>query len=105
MNELEKQFNENALVLFQELAENTKLKKQYEEKEKAVKEELSDLMEEYAIKSIDNQYVKITRVAGSASTTVDLKTFKEKEPKEYDELVRDYPKTTVKKPYLTFKVK
>lgn len=61
-------------------------------------------MDAYDIKSIDNQYIKITRVNGSTSTSIDLKALEKEEPELYAELLKDYPKVTNRKPYLTFKV-
>lgn len=98
-------FEQQHIQLFKKIADITKAKKQLEEHETKVKQELEEAMNAYDIKSIDNQFIKITRVKESTSTTVDLKALKEKEPKLYDELLEDYPKTTSKKSYLTFKAK
>lgn len=98
-------FQEQHMQVFKQLADLTKTKKQLEDQEKKVKEELEAAMDRYDIKSIDNQFLKITRVNGSTSTSVDLKVLEEKEPKLYKELLEDYPKVTNKKAYLTFKVK
>lgn len=98
-------FEKQHLQLFKKIADISKAKKQLEEQEAKVKQELEEAMNAYDIKSIDNQFIKITRVKESTSTTVDLKALKEKEPKLYDELLEDYPKTTSKKAYLTFKAK
>lgn len=103
-NELEI-FEQQHLQIFKELSEITKQKKQLEDAEKRFKEQLEKAMDQYDIKSIDNHFVKITRVNGSTSTSVDLKAMQEKEPKLYGELLEDYPKVTTKKSYLTFKVK
>lgn len=98
-------FQEQHMQVFKQLADLTKSKKQLEEQEKKVKEDLEAAMDQFDIKSIDNQFLKITRVNGSTSTSVDLKVLEEKEPKLYKELLEDYPKVTNKKAYLTFKVK
>lgn len=98
-------FQEQHMQVFKQLAEVTKTKKQMEDQEKKFKEELEKAMDQYDIKSIDNQFLKITRVNGSTTTSVDLKKLGEKEPKLYEELIGDYPKVTNKKSYLTFKVK
>lgn len=98
-------FEQQHMQVFKQLADITKTKKQLEEQEKKVKEDLEKAMDQYDIKSIDNHFVKITRVNGSTSTSVDLKAMQEKEPKLYGELLEDYPKVTNKKSYLTFKVK
>lgn len=98
-------FEQQHMQVFKQLADITKTKKQLEEQEKKVKEDLEKAMDAYDIKSIDNQFLKINRVNGSTSTSIDLKALKEKEPKLYGELLEDYPKVTNKKSYLTFKVK
>ena len=98
-------FENQHLQVFKQLAEVTKIKKQLEDQEKKIKEDLEKAMDFYEIKSFENQYIKITRVNGSTSTTVDLKEMQKEEPKLYAELLEDYPKVTTRKPYLTFKVK
>lgn len=98
-------FEQQHMQVFKQLADITKTKKQIEDQEKKVKADLEKAMDAYDIKSIDNQFLKITRVNGSTSTSIDLKALEEKEPKLYGELLEDYPKVTTKKSYLTFKVK
>ena len=65
------------------------------------------IRDRYGIKSLDNQFVKIIRVAGSeGSQTVDLDKMKEAEPELFAELLADYPKTTgAKKASIRFDVK
>lgn len=98
-------FEQQYMQVFKQLVDITKTKKQLEEQEKKVKEDIEKAMDAYDIKSIDNQFLKITRVNGSTSTSIDLKALEEKEPKLYGELLEDYPKVTNRKSYLTFKVK
>lgn len=98
-------FEQQHMQVFKQLADITKTKKQLEDQEKKVKADIEKAMDANDIKSIDNQFLKITRVNGSTSTSVDLKAMQEKEPKLYGELLEDYPKVTNKKSYLTFKVK
>lgn len=98
-------FEQQHIQVFKQLADITKQKKLIEEQEKKVKADLEKAMDAYDIKSIDNQYIKITRVNGSTSTSIDMKALEEKEPKLYAELLEDYPKVSTKKSYLTFKVK
>ena len=100
-----KLFEQQHIQVFKQIADITKAKKQLEDQEKKVKLDLEEAMDQYGITSIDNQFLKITSVNGSTSTTIDLKSLKEQEPTLYKELLEDYPKTSVKKPYLTFKVK
>lgn len=98
-------FEQQHMQVFQQLADITKQKKLIEDQEKKVKAELEKAIDAYGIKSIDNRFLKITRVNGSTSTSIDLKALEKEEPKLYAELLEDYPKVTNRKAYLTFKVK
>lgn len=98
-------FEQQHMQVFQQLADITKQKKLIEDQEKKVKADLEKAMDAYGIKSIDNRFLKITRVNGSTSTSIDLKALEKEEPKLYAELLEDYPKVTNRKAYLTFKVK
>lgn len=98
-------FENQHLMVFKQLAEVTKTKKQLEDQEKKIKADLEKAMDIYEIKSFENQYIKITRVNGSTSTSIDLKALGKEEPELYAELLEDYPKVTNRKSYLTFKVK
>nr|DAJ27866.1 MAG TPA: hypothetical protein [Caudoviricetes sp.] len=100
-----KKFENNNLVLFKALQSIVKQKKELEEQERSIKENLEIQMKKFDVKSLDNDYIKITSVSGSVSETIDLKTLEEKENELYKELLKDYPKTTVKKSYISFKVK
>lgn len=79
----------------------TQLKKQQDE----IKAELLKAMEDHNIKSIDNDILKITLVAASESTSVDLKEFAKQEPVDYAQLLEDYPKITKRSSSLRIKVK
>lgn len=104
MNELT-EFEQANLVLMTKLAQSEQLVREVKEMQEGYKRELKDAMEKYNIKSIDNDLVKVTVVPESQSTTVDLKTFKEKEPDEYDALLADYPKVVKRSSYVRIKVK
>lgn len=96
MNSLEK-FNNEGLALMQGVANVLKQKKEIEAQEKKLKANLLDLMEEYKIKSVDNEFLKITYVDGSESVSIDLKALEAREPDLYNELLKDYEKTTKRK--------
>ena len=104
MNEV-KVFENEYLEVFKELSKVTNTKKELEAQEKKIKANLEEAMDAYDIKSIDNQYIKITRVNGSTSTSIDLKAMEKEEPELYEELLEDYPKTTVRSGYVRFTVK
>lgn len=62
-------------------------------------------MEKNGIKSIENDFFKVTIVAASSSTSIDLKAFQKEEPVEHAQLLEDYPKVTNRKPSLRIKAK
>ncbi len=100
-------FNEKYLAVMKGFA-NLKVEiKRLQDEEKKVKEQLEQVMDEYSIKSIDNRYVRITRIAPNAGKTViDLDALKKEEPELYEELLADYPKTSGKKaPSIRFDAK
>lgn len=103
-NEIQVFENKYMPVMAQLSALNKQLK-QLQEQEKALKADLEKAMDKYDIKSIDNEFVKITRVAESKTTTIDLKALQEKEPALYGELLEDYPKVTVRKAHVKIQVK
>ena len=100
-------FDNQHLAVFQNLADLTKQKKALDEQEKEVKAQLEKLMDEYGIKWLENQYIKIIRVAATqGKQTIDIDKLKKEEVELYNELIADYPKTTgAKKAYVMFKVK
>lgn len=100
-------FEEQYLAVMSSLSAMTKQKKALEDQEKKVKEQLEKVMDELGIKSVDNQFLKITRVAASAGKqTIDLDKMQKEEPKLFNELLSDYPKTSgAKKAFVRFDVK
>lgn len=100
-------FNEKYLAVMKSIADLSKQKKAIEDQEKKVKTQLEKAFDEYGIKSLENDYLKITRVeAGADSVTIDLKAFEEKEPETYKEILEDYPKKVKgKSAYIRFNVK
>ena len=100
-------FEEKYLAVMKNLADMSIQKKRLEEAEKKVKGQLEKVMDEYGIKSVDNQFLKIIRVAGSAGKqTIDLDKMQKEEPELYDELLADYPKTSgARKASVRFDVK
>ena len=102
-----KVFEEQYFSVMKNLSDAVKAKKKLEDDEKKFKEQLGKVMDEYGIKSVDNQFLKIIRVAGSeGSQTVDLAKMQKEEPELYADLLKDYPKVTgAKKPSIRFDVK
>ena len=100
-------FKSQYMTVFQQLSELEKQKKKLEEEAKNIKKQFEKVMDECGIKSINNQYITITRVAAvPGKTTVDLEAFAKAEPENYAELLADYPKQSGgKSAYVAFKVK
>lgn len=87
-------FEQKYMSVMQNLADMAIQKKRIEDAEKKIKGQLEAVMDQYGIKSLDNQYLKITRVAGTAdAVTIDLAKLEKEEPELYEELLGDYPKT------------
>lgn len=104
MNSLEK-FNSAGLEIMRDMRQMLITKKQIEEQEKRAKARLLDLMEEYGVKSVDNEFVRITYVDGSESVSIDLKEMEKQEPSLYSELLHDYPKVSRRSPSIRITVK
>lgn len=100
-------FEEKYMVACQKLSEVVKQKKALEELEKQAKASLEKVMDEYGIKSMDNPFIKFTRIAENpGKQTVDLDKMQKEEPELYADLLKDYPKTTgKKKAYVKFDTK
>lgn len=98
-------FEEQHLTEFKKLSDLKKEQDRLAAIEKDVKSQLEKAMDENNIVSIKNEYITISRVEGSESTTIDLKKLEEKEPDLYEDLLKDYSKVTVKKPSIRFTVK
>lgn len=98
-------FEQASMVIFTKLAEFKKAKDEMEAQEAKLKEALEKSMQDHGIKSFKNDYVTLSYVEASTSETIDLKAFKEKEPKLYDELLGDYRKVTNRKAYVKIQVK
>lgn len=76
-------------------------KKELEDQEKKVRESLTQAMEEYGIKSFDNEFIKVTYVAATQQISVDTTRLK----KEHPEIAEAYKKVTNKKAYVKVEVK
>lgn len=98
-------FENKYLAQMQQLQQLVSQKKELEKIEKDIKKELEEAMNKYNIKSIDNEFLKITRVEACELVSIDLTAMKKKEPELYEELLEDYPKVTKRNAYVRFTVK
>ncbi len=102
-----KEFDRQYMTIMKNLSGLVEQRKKLEAEEKRFKTALERVMEERGIKSVDNDYIRITRVAGSEDkTSIDLTALAKQEPDLYEELLADYPKVTKgRKGSIRFEVK
>lgn len=98
-------FENKALTYMKNLSELKKEQDRLAEIEKSVRAELQTVMDEYGIVSFKNDYVTISLVKGSTTVSIDLKALEKAEPELYADLLKDYPKETVKKDSVRILVK
>ena len=83
-------FNNKAMVLMKNIAELDKQKKALETQDKEVREALKKTMDEFGIKSFENDILKVTFVAETTRTSIDSAKLK----KDYPEIAEKYSKTS-----------
>lgn len=98
-------FEQQSLALMQQLSELKRKKDEIEAADAEVRKKLQQAMDQYGIVSFKNEYVTISNIPASETTTVDLKKLQEKEPECYQGLIEDYPKVTKKAGYVRILVK
>lgn len=98
-------FEKKAQAVMKRFRDLTLQKKKLEKQEKAIKAKLTELCEEHDIKSLDNEFVKISYIKGSETTSINLTRLKQQEPEAYEQLAQDYPKVITKRPYVRITAK
>ena len=98
-------FENKALTYMKNLSELKKEQDRLAEIEKSVRADLQAVMDEFGITQFKNDYVTISLVKGSTTVSIDLKTLEKEEPQLYADLLKDYPKETVKKDSVRILVK
>lgn len=98
-------FNRNYLATMKRYAELEATVKELEMAKKAVRSEIKDAMKAYNVRSVDNEYVKITLVAPSTSVSIDTAALRIARPDQYDELMERFPKITKKDAHIRVAVK
>ena len=83
-------FNDKAIVLMKNIAQLDKQKKILENQDKEVREALKKTMDEFGIKSFENDILKVTFVAETTRTSIDSEKLK----KDYPEIAEKYSKTS-----------
>lgn len=99
MNELQL-FEEKNISLFDGLNTISKGIETLKAKEDEIKAKIKDAMDQYNIKSFENDLVKITRVKHSESTSLDVKKLKDEDEELYQDLMNSYKKVTKRKGYI-----
>lgn len=98
-------FENKALTVMKNLSDLKKEQDRLAEIEKNFRTELQEVMDEFGIVQFKNDYVTISLVKGSTSVSIDLKALEKEEPQLYADLLKDYPKETVKKDSVRILVK
>lgn len=83
-------FESAGAVVIQKIGTLMRLKKELEDQEKQLKEQLVKAMEAYGVKSFENDLIKMVYVAPTTRSTVDSAKLK----KDHPELVKQYTKTS-----------
>lgn len=76
-------------------------KKQLEEEEKQLKEKLKEAMEFYGVKKFESDYLTITYVAETTTTTIDTSKLK----KKYPDIAEECSRTSRKSAYVKVSIK
>lgn len=98
-------FENKALQYMKNLSDLKKEQDRLADLEKIARNELQAVMEEFGITQFKNDYVTISLVKGSTTISIDLKALEKKEPELYADLLKDYPKETIKKDSVRILVK
>jgi predicted phage-related endonuclease len=85
-------FKEQSASIFKAIAQIVSSKKDLEEQEKKLKEQIKSAMEIHNVKSFNNDVLKLTYIAATTATTVDSKKLKDKHPAIYLECSKNSPK-------------
>lgn len=75
-------------------------KKKFEKQEKELKEKIEAELMCLNQSKFESENLKVTLVPESTSTIFDTTAFKKKEAELYEDLLKDYQKTTTRKAYL-----
>lgn len=82
--------DKNAVAIMKQIAAISKQKKELEDQEKKVRTSLEATMEQFGIKSFENDILKVTYVAPTTKTSVDSTKLKKEQPDIYEK----YSKTS-----------
>ena len=94
-------FEQKQIAVLQQIASIVRIKKQCEEQEKELKDQLKQAMEEYGVKKFESDILNITYVAESTATSIDSTKLK----KLYPKIAEECSKTSKKSAYIKVEVK
>ncbi len=94
-------FEKQQLEVLQKIAEVVNIKKQYEEQEKELKEQLKSAMEKYNVKKFESDVLNITYVDESTATSIDSAKLKKLHP----DIAAECSKTSKKSAYVKIVLK
>lgn len=94
-------FQEQQLATIQQIADLVTAKKTLEIQEKELKDKLKEAMEQYGVKSLDNDILKITYIAATTATSIDSAKLKKLHP----DIASECSKTSQKSAYVKVEVK
>lgn len=94
-------FQSKAAAVIQAIKDIATAKKDMEEKEKQMKEQLQKAMEQYGVKSFDAGTVKMTYIEASTRNSIDSAKLK----KKYPDIAAECAKTSSVKAYVKVEVK
>lgn len=83
-------FNDKAMTLMKNIADLDRQKKALEEQDKQVREALKKAMDDFGIKSFENDILKVTFVAETTRTSIDSAKLK----KDHPDIAEKYSKTS-----------
>ena len=89
------------MAVIQQIADICTAKKKLEAQEKELKDKLKEAMEQYSVKSLDNDILKITYIAATTATSVDSAKLKKLHP----DIAAECTKTSAKSAYIKVEVK
>lgn len=95
------EFKNQQVAVLNQIVDLVTAKKQIEEQEKNLKDQLKDAMEKHGIKKFESDVLNITYVAATNSTSIDSTKLK----KKYPDIASECSKVSAKSAYIKVEVK
>lgn len=83
-------FNDEAMIIMKSIASLDKQKKAIDEQDKRMRNALKNAMDEFGIKSFENDLLKVTHIAETTKTSIDTAKLK----KDYPDIAKKYSKVS-----------